>query len=84
MPKLFIQCQSTPEPLSFEITQSKLDAIMHHYLNYSQHYVVPLKSNTGEWYYINLALVSWMCVTDEDESENEPKPRPNNEYHPEI
>jgi len=86
MPKLLIQCQSSPGSLSFDVTQAKLDAIIHQYLNYSRHCVIPLKSDTGEWYYVNLALTSWMCVVDEaeSESENEPKPSPNNEYPPEL
>lgn len=69
MTRLLIQCQGSPGPLSFKVTQAKADAVLHHYLNPPpQRIVVPLTSDDGSDYYVNLATVSWICVTDEGES----------------
>jgi hypothetical protein len=66
MTRLLIQCQGSPT-LSFKVTQAKMDAVLHHYYNHHrpQNCIVPLTSNDGSDYHINLATVSWICVTEE-------------------
>ena len=89
MPRLLIQCQGSPGPLAFKVSKFVLASILEQYYHIPGQSVIlitsDLASSEGS-YYINLALVSWMCVIDENEPEikPEPKPRPNNEYPPEI
>ena len=70
MLRLLIQCQGSPGPLSFKMTQAKADVILHHYHNHHrpQYCIALLMSDDGSDYYINLATVSWICVTAENES----------------
>ena len=74
MPRLLIQCQGSPGPLSFKVSQAKVDAVLHHYYNHhhSQSCVVPLMSDDGSDYHINLSLVSWIGVIDEPEPIHNP------------
>lgn len=76
MPRLLIQCQGSPVPLSFKMTRDKIDAVVHHYHSsymdialHSRRHIIPLENDAGELYHINLALASWMCVIDEPEPE---------------
>ena len=74
MPRLLIQCQGSPGPLLFNVSQAKVDAVLHHYYNHhhSQSCVVPLMSDDGSDYYINLSLVSWIGVIDEPKPTHDP------------
>jgi len=74
MPRLLIQCQGSPGPLSFKLTQDKVVAVMHHYHNYPQRHVIPIENDKGELYCIDMALVSWICEIDESEPESETDP----------
>jgi len=87
MPRLLIQCQGSPGPLrSFTVGAGYAASILQRYHRVPEQTVISIATSDNETYYINLALVSWICVANEaeSESENKSKPRPNNEYPPEI
>ena len=69
MPRLLIQCQGNPGPLSVTVIPSHAATILAQYHNVPDHAVITITVANGEIYYINLALVSWMCVIEEADSE---------------
>lgn len=77
MPRLLIQCQGSPGPLSFVVGPGYAVTILQRYHRVPEHSVISITANDNEIHYINLALVSWICVI--DESEPEPKPEPTEE-----
>jgi len=68
MPKLLIQCQGSPGPLSFIAGPGYAATILQQYRRVPEQTVIRVPID-DESYYINLALVSWICVTDESKAE---------------
>ena len=72
MPRLLIQCQGSPGPLSFTVGAGYAASILQRYHRVPEQTVISIATSDNETYYINLALAPWICVSDKDESE--PKP----------
>lgn len=70
MPRLLVQCQGSPNLPTFEMTQLSIDAILqrYHCIPTQGVLIIQAAPPTPGCYYINLAMVSWMCVTDESEA----------------
>lgn len=75
MPRLLIQCQGSPGPLrSLTVGAGYAASILQRYHRVPEQTVISIATSDNETYYINLALVSWICVV--DESEVKPKIKP--------
>ena len=69
MTRLLIQCQGSPGPLSFKVSESMAATILKIYHNMPERRVITIEGDITGHYHIDLSLVSWMCVTEETNNE---------------
>ena len=69
MPRLLIQCQGSPGPLSFKVSEYQVMTILKQYHRVPGQTAIVLESDIAGHYHINLSMISWMCVIGEPEVE---------------